>query len=126
MTEELSTFTLERLRHYAAVMIDENDLASDLQGSMIEWTARRMVESFATQLCGVITVWGCRTHTERVTYPEDWWQAFKQRWLPRWALRRWPVRQRTIEMDAYAWVPGFLPGVGKNEWRAYVHKREIK
>lgn len=23
--------------------------------------------------------------------PADWWQHFKQRWFPAWALRRWPV-----------------------------------
>lgn len=30
--------------------------------------------------------------TESVYYPADWWQAFKARWFPRWALKRWPTR----------------------------------
>lgn len=25
-------------------------------------------------------------------WPADWWQAFKERWLPKWALTRWPVK----------------------------------
>ena len=29
--------------------------------------------------------------------PVDWWQHFKQRWFPTWALWRWPVQERTIE-----------------------------
>jgi hypothetical protein len=30
----------------------------------------------------------------KVHYPEDWWQALKERWFPEWALVRWPVRYR--------------------------------
>ena len=31
-----------------------------------------------------------------VEVPADWWQALKERWFPRWALRRWPARRRSI------------------------------
>lgn len=27
-----------------------------------------------------------------VEYPKDWWQAFKERWAPEWAKKRWPVQ----------------------------------
>ncbi len=27
-----------------------------------------------------------------VSYPADWWQAFKQRWFPARMKRRWPVK----------------------------------
>ena len=40
-----------------------------------------------------------------VTYPADWWQAFKQRWFPRQALINWPVIQRTITLKAYELHP---------------------
>jgi hypothetical protein len=30
-----------------------------------------------------------------VTYPADWWQAFKERWFPAWAKARWPVAFKT-------------------------------
>lgn len=40
---------------------------------------------------------------ERITvnerWPTDWWQAFKERWLPKWALDRWPVQYREIHID---------------------------
>ncbi len=32
-------------------------------------------------------------------YPEDWWQAFKERWFPAWILRRYPVKYRVIDID---------------------------
>lgn len=31
-------------------------------------------------------------------YPEDWWQAVRARWLPRWWLRRHPVRYREVRL----------------------------
>ena len=30
-------------------------------------------------------------------HPRDWWEAFKERWFPKWALRRWPVVQTVHE-----------------------------
>ena len=40
---------------------------------------------------------------ERITifkqWPADWWQAFRERWFPKWWLRRWPVRYETIDID---------------------------
>jgi hypothetical protein len=29
-------------------------------------------------------------------YPDGWWQALKERWLPRWLLSRWPVRLKCV------------------------------
>jgi hypothetical protein len=31
-----------------------------------------------------------------VECPSDWWQHFKQRWFPSWALRKWPVKMTVI------------------------------
>lgn len=35
-------------------------------------------------------------HKEQVTVPYDWWQHFKQRWLPEFLLKRYPVKFRTF------------------------------
>lgn len=40
----------------------------------------------------------------RVEYPATWWEHFKQRWFPAWALRRWPVRKTIEEGDVFARV----------------------
>lgn len=41
-----------------------------------------------------------------ISYPADWWQAFKDRWFPRWAKGRWPVRQTRINVvDVYPSIP---------------------
>jgi len=30
------------------------------------------------------------------SYPLDWWQAFKARWFPAWALKRWPAKMKHV------------------------------
>lgn len=39
---------------------------------------------------------------ERVVihHPATWWDAFKLRFFPGWWLRRWPAKQKTIELEA--------------------------
>lgn len=45
-------------------------------------------ERLVTELLGVVAMW----KEQRVLkVPANWWQHFKQRWFPAWALTRWPV-----------------------------------
>lgn len=41
-----------------------------------------------------------------VKYPRNWWEAVKESLLPKWALRRWPVDYKRIEIhtETYAAV----------------------
>ena len=32
-------------------------------------------------------------------WPADWWQAFRERWCPKWWLSSWPVRYEEIHID---------------------------
>jgi len=36
-----------------------------------------------------------------ISCPADWWQHFKQRWFPDWAINRWPVRMEHRYWRAY-------------------------
>jgi len=40
-----------------------------------------------------------------VEYPADWWQAVRERWLPEWAKKRWPVRMRKHQLVARELYP---------------------
>lgn len=31
-------------------------------------------------------------------WPKDWWQAFRERWFPKWRLKKHPVRYKTIQI----------------------------
>lgn len=36
---------------------------------------------------------------DHVEVPADWWQHLRQRWCPRWWLRRRPVRTRRVQTE---------------------------
>lgn len=38
------------------------------------------------------TVAEARLVQRTVSWPKDWWEHFKLRWFPFWALARWPVK----------------------------------
>lgn len=48
-------------------------------------------------------------HIETMTFerPRDWWEAVKQRFAPRWFLKRWPVKMHVDTVDLKAIYPGY-------------------
>lgn len=38
-------------------------------------------------------------------YPKDWWEAFKERWAPKWFLKRYPIRYNHEVLRAYTVYP---------------------
>lgn len=34
-------------------------------------------------------------------WPSTWWEHVKERWLPAWAIQRWPVKYTNISVTAY-------------------------
>ena len=57
-------------------------------GRIEDWVADRIIYTLRTYILGA--------GEEKVEcyerWPTDWLEAFKERWAPRWALKRWPVR----------------------------------
>lgn len=57
--------------------------------------------------------------------PADWWQAFKERWFPKWALKRWPVRNDKLgggfaDIPVTAMFPELIPMQNKMRLEYYV------
>jgi hypothetical protein len=50
-------------------------------------------------------IWGESVEPRTIKHPRDWWQAFKERWSPRWALRRWPVVYTVHDISAKVLYP---------------------
>lgn len=44
-------------------------------------------------------IWGHKVGDRVAEYPADWWQAVKERFFPRWAQRRWPVKYKQVEFE---------------------------
>jgi hypothetical protein len=36
-------------------------------------------------------------------WPKDWWEAVKERFAPRWFLKRWPVRYESVSVHEVVW-----------------------
>ena len=66
---------------------------------------------------------GLQYKVATVSYPADWWQAFKDRWFPTWVKRRWPVKMVTKTIQARELYPKekLIPGA---EIRLHVFDRD--
>jgi len=69
-------------------------------------------------------IWGREVDaSQEISYPADWWQAFKERWFPKWALVKWPVRYETKKMTVMEFYPKLsLPG---QEAVVHIWKRDL-
>lgn len=79
-------------REMAGLVIDGDEiLAEQWDGTIIrEIRAHLMAQNVGT-----------------FAYPADWWQAFKLRWFPKWARRRWPAKMSHIKVLAL--FPEYVP-----------------
>ena len=57
-------------------------------------------------------IWGREVERQECRWPTDWWQAFKERWFPAWAKKRWPAKYHTCVITARELYPKmhFAPG----------------
>jgi hypothetical protein len=46
-----------------------------------------------------------RPKDETVSYPADWWQAFKEQYFPEWLLRHFPVKMESVIISIAAIYP---------------------
>lgn len=63
--------------------------------------------SVVVELTSVALAKHRKEETGWVSYPADWWEALKERWFPKWMLRRWPVKytKRVVEQTVYHCCP---------------------
>ncbi len=59
---------------------------------------------------------------EKISHPQDWWEAFKERWFPKWALRRWPVRETHHTITFRETYPDFKQVLPPNQYGQAVIK----
>ena len=56
-------------------------------------------------------VWGERVQQTIVQYPRDWWQALKERWMPKRWRARWPIVYTIKVFTVDATYPDFKPSM---------------
>ena len=62
---------------------------------------------------------------QEIKYPCDWWAAFKVRWFPQWALRRWPAEYKKIVIDVKAIYPEFRPALPKEPLVLCIQREDV-
>lgn len=90
---------LEARRFLCEQRIDINELGPIKLRMIEEEIGRR----FVVQLQQAVA--SRKYDVKTVRFPADWRQAFKERWFPKWALKRWPVKYQEVTMEANAYYP---------------------
>lgn len=82
---QVSHFLSERGLHFAANNCEVSSHTTEIARNLA-------IQLSGNLIAGKVYEWP----RETVRVPEDWWQAARERWLPNWWIRRWPVKYRTI------------------------------
>lgn len=93
----LREVTLERKRYCVSMRAESRVFQDEIM--------RRMEYQLAMDIFAV-------EHPEKTyRYPLDWWQHVKQRFAPRWFLKRWPVIERVVRVSFSECYPEFKPSL---------------
>jgi len=68
-------------------------------------------------------LWGEDVGALTVQKPAGWVEAVKERWLPEWMRRWWPVRYDTVTADVHCLYPDFKPAMPDERHAITVHRR---
>ena len=93
-----------------------------LMGMEVKVWEDMVTSTFIAALRGFLL--GEDVREEVITYPATWWDAVKQRWFPRWALKRWPVTLERHIWNTKCVYPEFQPALPKEQhvYRLIVHR----
>jgi hypothetical protein len=83
----IQTIVGERLHSRIRATASGEVVADMIQQATVTCLGDMMTDEFVV----AIEAWMWGVKGESITYPKDWWQAFKGRWFPAWAKRRWPI-----------------------------------
>lgn len=95
-----NTVELEKIRMGMIQTFSEYLLDVDM-----EIIQRHITDAFSVNIKGYL--WGEEAAKREIQYPQDWWQAFKERWFPKCLLKKYPVIYTHIVMEAKAIYPNF-------------------
>lgn len=119
MNEALDQIVLERFR----VAVSREIAATDL---LIEPKVTLRPAWDVNCLIVILTgfLYGERIESGYRKWPKTWWDAFKERWFPVWACKRWPVVYTELTFDIKAIYQKFRPKLPNNPYRIYLNVRE--
>ena len=94
MIPNIETIALERMQHAVQAHLSQEALMDSLNiVSYIDIISKDLCMSMRYSLLG--------RSMDEIKYPTDWKQAFKERWFPKWLLKKYPVKYRIINVKEY-------------------------
>lgn len=97
----------------------------DLEKLLIHFDIQRSAFSQNYILRFYASIAAQKLDEKRCQYPADWKEAFKERWFPKWLLKRYPVKYTYIEMKAVQLYPkiqlpnGYGPCIEVVKWNGF-------
>ncbi len=84
---------LEKVRFSCRRYVDIRVLEDVKLEAFMDGIAQQMVAQLVASILGK-----CEDHEESqpLVIPADWWQAVRERWLPSWWLKRYPVKTKRL------------------------------
>ena len=90
---------LEKLAYYARIYLDPNIMECN-----IGWD--EYLKNYFISLKGQVAKLRHSAGQRIIKYPANWREAIKERWLPAWLKRKWPVKYKAY--DALTIFPDFF------------------
>jgi hypothetical protein len=120
MEPTLTAVELEKIRFGL-----QTRLSKEIANAEVRWYEDHLTDTIVFEVRGF--VWAEKKSAKEFNYefPADWWQAFKARWFPAWAKKRWPVQMQKIHIDVKAIYPEFRPAMPQEQYRLMIHKAEF-
>jgi hypothetical protein len=69
-------------------------------------------------------VWGEPAFHKVIKYPKDWFEFFKQRWFPKWLLKKYPIKYRYHTLDIKTIYPKIKISVPKEKYNLVINYLE--
>lgn len=70
----------------------------------IDFTAELIGDVLITRLSAFVNC----THTDKfcyyLEYPENWWEAFKLRFFPRWLIDKYPIKFKIVDISVDKYI----------------------
>ena len=99
---------LERMCANASKVIHQDAFRQWL-GCNPRVTAHRPEDMYAVIFTMMDYIWAQNMGHHEFKWPRDWWQAFRERWCPRWWLARHPVLYHHKGFQVHVAYPTFRP-----------------